>query len=468
MFVVISLLIILILVIFKSTKKPKNYPPGPRFYPLIGNYPQIKNLTKKYGGLHFAVDKLAQKYKTHILGLKLGAEYTVVATGFHTIKRILTDEAFDGRPKNFFIRLRSSNKGITGTDGDLSATLRKFTVKHMKFLGFGGSTMNLYIKNEAEVLVTSIKNCEGQLSLFLAPSVLNVLWKIVAGSELKHDAKVDKLLKLFHKRSKSFDMAGGLLNLMPWLRFILPEYTGYNLIVRINKELHEMMNEIISDHYLKWYKGRNDDFIYSFMSEAHDNKDDSKFLTDDNLSMVCLDLFIGGSQTTSTSLEYAFLTMLHFPQIQEKVHEILDAVFPKGSSVAYSDRIKVPYIEAVLYETQRYHNIVPIIGPRRALKDVIVDGYMIKKDTTVLINTHTVLKNDEYWNDPEKFCPERFLDEDGNLKHIEHLITFGLGKRRCPNEILARTCIFVFFCEIMRNYKIVKNSKNGEIGRAHV
>lgn len=75
-----------------------------------------------------------------------------------------------------------------------------------------------------------------------ARSVLNVLWALVTGSRLeKADAKLNRLLVLLNRRSRAFDMAGGTLNQMPWLRFIAPQKTGYSLLQELNFELKRFL-----------------------------------------------------------------------------------------------------------------------------------------------------------------------------------------------------------------------------------
>lgn len=87
----------------------------------------------------------------------------------------------------------------------------------------------------------------------------------------------------------------------------------------------------------------------------------------------------------------------------------------------------MPYVEAVLLESQRLLQVVPICGPRRVLKNTVLDGYSVPKNTTVLIHLHSVHRDPNIWTDPEEFKPERFLKEGGKLTSSEKVLPFGLG-----------------------------------------
>lgn len=73
----------------------------------MGNLPELKKLSRSLGGQHLALSKLAEKYKTNILGLKLGKDYVVTVFSYSVVRTVLVGEEYEGRPDNFFIRLRS-------------------------------------------------------------------------------------------------------------------------------------------------------------------------------------------------------------------------------------------------------------------------------------------------------------------------------------------------------------------------
>ncbi|CAG9763051.1 unnamed protein product [Ceutorhynchus assimilis] len=445
-------------------KRPKKYPPGPSWIPFIGNGPELRQLAKQCGGQHLAFSALASKFDTEVVGLKLGKENVICVCSYDTVKQVLTSQQYQGRPDNFFMRLRSFGlrKGITGVDGELWKEQRAFLVSHLRALGFGRSAMEEMIKEEIKDILNLIENSkEGiDLSATVSPSVVNILWKLTSGKSIKNNNDITKLLDLLKQRSKAFDMSGGFLNHYPWLRHLAPQKTGYSLLQTINNQIRQFIMEAVNEHKSQWTEGRSDDFIYSFLGEMKkQNYYDNSNFTDDQLIIVCLDILIAGSTTTNHTIDFAFLAMILYPEIQAKVHKCLDTEFKKDEDINYNDKQRVPYIEAVLLECQRMFAVVPMVGPRRVLSETSLSEFIIPKDTTVLINLHSVHHDKDYWKDPEIFKPERFLDADTQLICSDRILTFGLGKRRCLGDALAKSCIFLFFVEILRRYRIESSEK---------
>lgn len=169
-------------------------------------------------------------------------------------------------------------EGITAIEGPVWHKHRSFLIKHFKTLGFGDKTMEYKILEELREILNDISanGKAAKIEKIVAPAILNVLWTITFGSRRERtDRHLDKLLKLFDRRIKAFDISGGVLAQYPWLRFIAPEKVGYNLILKLNEEVKGFFMDIIHEHYKTWSDGRNDDFIYSFISEMKEGKDES-------------------------------------------------------------------------------------------------------------------------------------------------------------------------------------------------
>ena len=125
-----------------------------------------------------------------------------------------------------------------------------------------------------------------------------------------------------------------------------------------------------------------------------------------------------------------------------------------GQTPRLIHRNDMNYTNAVLLESMRMSSIAILALPHFALSDVSIGPYIIPKGTTVLASIVSVLLDPEYFTDPHKFIPERFLDSNGKFKHDEHVIPFGVGKRYCLGQSLAEKEFFLFFTGLMQKFDI--------------
>ena len=108
---------------------------------------------------------------------------------------------------------------------------------------------------------------------------------------------------------------------------------------------------------------------------------------------------------------------------------------------------------AALMEIQRCAIVAPGSLPHTLLKDTVVNGYKFKKHTVFFTNVQKLLMDPIQFPEPEKYRPERFLDQDGNILRNEYLVPFGIGKRICMGETLAKNEMFIFFVRMMQRLK---------------
>lgn len=320
---------------------------------------ELKREAKKMGGQHFVFKQWMERYKSPVIGLKLGSELVVVGMTYPIVHEIHTRDVFDGRPDNFFIRLRSmgSRLGITGTDGAFWSEQRNFVMKHLRLAGYGRRPMEEEIQIELNELleVIDVENDEekgiwpGEM---LSPSVLNVLWTFIAGKKIKRsDDRLIRLLKLMKIRSRAFDVSGGWLVSMPFLRYIAPEKSSYNLILQFNREIRAFFQEMIDEHKLEYSDDKStDDLIFAYLKEMRLREGKSSNFTESQLIMIILDLFIAGSHTTAITVDLALMMMVIHPDIQKRVHAEIEDVLGDAQYPTLKDKSRLSYIEAFLLE----------------------------------------------------------------------------------------------------------------------
>lgn len=90
----------------RDCRKPRGFPPGPFWLPVVGCLPIFQWLRAKCGYVHLAFEKLTETHGP-IVGVKLGQQKFVVVSSHELVRKALLREEFNGRPDGFFFRVRS-------------------------------------------------------------------------------------------------------------------------------------------------------------------------------------------------------------------------------------------------------------------------------------------------------------------------------------------------------------------------
>ncbi|XP_024988408.1 geraniol 8-hydroxylase-like isoform X2 [Cynara cardunculus var. scolymus] len=154
---------------------------------------------------------------------------------------------------------------------------------------------------------------------------------------------------------------------------------------------------------------------------------------------LVFDLFIAGTETTSSTLEWAMAELINNPEKMSKARSELEEVIRKEDrTFEESDIARLPYLQAVVKETLRLHPPVTFLLPHKATTNVEVQGYIVPKDAQILCNLWAMGQDSNVWPNAQRFEPERFLDVGIDYKgHDFELIPFGTGRRMCPGLPLA-------------------------------
>lgn len=150
------------------------------------------------------------------------------------------------------------------------------------------------------------------------------------------------------------------------------------------------------------------------------------------------DMITAGTDTSAISVEWAMAELIRNPRVQHKAQEELDRVIGLERVMTEADFLSLPYLQCVAKESLRLHPPTPLMLPHRANANVKVGGYDIPKGSNVHVNVWAVARDPAVWKDPLEFRPERFLEEDVDMKgHDFRLLPFGAGRRVCPGAQLG-------------------------------
>ncbi|KAJ1916820.1 hypothetical protein H4219_003553 [Mycoemilia scoparia] len=165
-------------------------------------------------------------------------------------------------------------------------------------------------------------------------------------------------------------------------------------------------------------------------------------------------LLFAGTDTASSTMSWTLFLLMVYPDIYKKVVQEVRSAFPNPkSNIKYSEaRSKLPYLEAVIYESMRLQAAVPTgLGRTVPKGGAEFHGHKIPGGTTVYVFIHGLHRNPQYWDQPNKFIPERFLGE-GAAARKRNMFGFSTGYRICSGRNLAWTEIFLTMSRLLRDY----------------
>uniref|UniRef100_A0A672IND9 Cytochrome P450 2K1-like n=1 Tax=Salarias fasciatus TaxID=181472 RepID=A0A672IND9_SALFA len=403
-------------------------PPGPRPLPLLGNLLQI-DLKKP----HQSLFELSKKHGS-VFTVYFGIKKVVVLAGYQTVKEALVNYAEEFGDRDITPILEDSNRGhgILFANGDSWKEMRRFALSTLKDFGMGKRSAESKILDECDHLVEVLENHQGKpfdTTPPLTHATANIISSIVYGSRFEYNDF--RFQNLVSRANENIRLVGSpsilLYNMFPrltsWVKNRHQILRNAQLTISDVKDLVKQLRETLIPHSCR---GLVDCFLIRKQKNEDSSVGASQF-TEENLTFTVTNLFAAGTDTTATTLRWALLLMAKYPEIQDKVQEELSRVVG-NRQVRVDDRKNLPYTDAVIHETQRLANIVPMSLPHKTSRDVTFQGFFIKKDTSVFPLLTSVLYDESKWESPHTFNPSHFLDAEGKFIASDAFLPFSAGK----------------------------------------
>ncbi|XP_041637318.1 cytochrome P450 2J2-like isoform X2 [Cheilinus undulatus] len=442
----------LLLVDVVKNGRPHGFPPGPWPLPFLGNI---------FTGVDYrSLEKLSEKYGP-VFSVRRGSEKLVFISGYTAIKEALVNQldSFTDRPIIPLFDVVFKGLGIALSSGYLWKKQRKFANTHLRYFGEGQKSLEHYILVENNFLCDAFRDEQGKPfnpHFIITNAVSNIISSVVFGHRFEYSDPTfrrvleldnDAVLLAGYAQTQLYDICPALMKYVPG-----PHQTVHSNYAQIV----EFLKSEVKKHQEEWNPDDPRDFIDVYLGEMEKKKEDPQAgFNMETLMVCCLDLIEAGTETLATTLRWALVYMVNYPDIQGKVQSEIDRVIGQSRQPTLADRPNMPYTDAVIHETQRFGNIVPLGFPKMASKDTTLMGYFIPKGTwtTTMLSSSLFDKNE--WETPDVFNPEHFLDANGQFRRRDAFLPFSAGKRVCLGEQLAKMELFLFFATLLQRFTIL-------------
>ncbi|KAJ3684378.1 hypothetical protein LUZ61_013542 [Rhynchospora tenuis] len=413
----------------KVTYSKLKLPPGPWTLPVIGCLHHLATASLP----HHALCNLARMLGPIML-LRLGEIDLVVISSREAAKEVMKtqDAILANRPATPAANIVAYGcKDIVFSNGPCWRQLRRicttelFSSKQVRSLrSIRQTEINSLLKTFSSVPEKLVN-----LSAMASELTNNITIRTAFGGKVKNREVILELIKDLLACFSGFD----LFDLFPSLSWL--NVNMRRKLTRLHSKMDLVMEEVLQEHLKKQqhYKGGDKELecdLVDVLLNVKERDDLEEPITMENIKAVLVDVFVGGTDTASTTINWAMSELIKHPEIMGKLQaEIRHA----ASENTKFDVNALSYLKSVIKETLRMHPPVPLLVPRLCMKSCEILGYTIPSRARLIVNVWALGRNPEYWNDPEEFKPERFETSSIDFKGQNfEFLPFGAGRRSCP------------------------------------
>ena len=255
------------------------------------------------------------------------------------------------------------------------------------------------------------------------------------------DAETREMVEAYSKALK-------LMNVRMWTFFLpdfipLPGDTAFReTIQQIDRAVYRFINERRQNP-----SEAND--LLNMLLDARD-EDTGEGMNDQQVRDEVFTVFMAGHETSAAVMTWAWYLIWQHPEVERRLQRELKEVLGERAP-AFEDLPRLTYTRMIIEETMRMFPPGWLIQ-RSTLADDTIGGLSVKAGTTVLISPYVVHRHPDFWEDAERFDPDRFAPERSITRHA--YLPFGEGPRLCIGNNVAMMEMQLMLAMIAQNYRL--------------
>jgi cytochrome P450 len=431
-----------------ASPKPFHEIPGPSEYPILGSF---IDLAKEKAGYHIFYKNLHDKYG-EIVRFSIFDRQIISISGANMIKEVYASNqsAPLRETLDFWVMYRKSRNLPLGVTMQLSqldqdeAEWRRFRKPIAKLLRPAyvstciprvsqialdlANTLRQSNQSPLSVdtlsKVTSAYGFEAICSILMGKS-LGVLGLPPGDINPKAHPLLDSVDRMFRSSNK----------------MLFKELPLWKYFKTATRKDHDRAWDDVFSHGRTLYQSRHVDkdprFVndgtkdfFEILNEVDPDETEEQKLTDDERTVIGVELLAAGVDTTSNATQWVLYCMAHYPEVQERLAKTLvDAMGPSSTPVAITEEVMtqtqlLPFVEECL----RLYPVLPV-GSRMFAKDVVLCGYHIPAFTQIALNNYVSSRDARNFKDPDVFDETRSIRRECPFGSK----TFGAGSRQCKD-----------------------------------
>ncbi|KAB1220296.1 Isoflavone 2'-hydroxylase [Morella rubra] len=431
-----------------------NSPPSPFSLPIIGHLHLLKP------PLYKALETLSLQYGP-ILSLKFGSRSFLVVSSPSAVEECFTknDIVFANRPRTMAgDRLTYNLTALVWAPyGHLWRNLRRFAAVEI-FSQMSLQKSSIIRREEVNSLLRGLfKASDGkphkvEFRYLFALLMFNIVTRMVTGEPCvgEEAASTDMGKQRLEELKQIFfaNLRMNLCDFFPILRWL--GYKGLEKsMIRLQAKRDELLRRFIEENMRKKSSSLNNSALMDMEKKRtllaillSLGQSEPEFYSDDVIQAMISMMYVAGTDTTATTMEWAMSLLLNHPDVLQKVRAEIDNEVGHGHLISEFDLARVPYLRCVMNETLRLYPVVPLLLPHFSNEDCTVGGFQIAKGTILLVNAWAMHRDPKLWEEPTRFMPERFETNNEERDGFKFL-PFGIGRRSCPGAGMGQRIILL-------------------------
>ncbi|XP_018562133.1 cytochrome P450 6k1 isoform X1 [Anoplophora glabripennis] len=399
---------------------------------------------------------LYKKYNTPYFGIYIMGKPYLVLRNPNIIKTITIRDF-----TNFDDRTFACDKNADAISGNSLFILRNPDWKDIR-----NKLTPIFTSGKLKLMFPIMKQCCREMIIFLdkhdgdileikevsAKYMTDLVASCFFGLEINSFGEKDSEFRIFSRKMLDFDV---YTSFCLFSYFFVPKFVSWFKLKMLDTSfLQRILHDTLSKR--KNMNMRRNDFV-ELLLQVRDNLSDNTHFDTDTMVSQAITFFVAGFETTSNALAFVLYELCLRPDCQDRLREEINDTFHTDDDITFENIQKMKYLDMVLSETLRRYPFGPFLN-RKCKEDYVIKetGLVIEKDTPILIPIDGIHNDPEYYPEPEKFDPERFVDGHKKYSQSCTYLPFGMGPRNCIGDRFGLICAKVGIVFFLRYFKVEK------------